>query len=57
VNNRKNSSDVALVIAAIDMLPTGSVDRIVTVTFDSDFTAPSAALEDQPNWCRQAPGD
>jgi len=33
-NNGKNSSDIALVIAAMDRLATGSIDRFVVVTSD-----------------------
>lgn len=38
-NNGKNGTDIALVIAALDLLHRGSIDVFVVVAADSDFTA------------------
>ncbi|WP_459963883.1 NYN domain-containing protein [Nocardia sp. IFM 10818] len=41
---RKNSSDIALVIDAMDLLHSGQVDCVALVTSDSDFVALAARL-------------
>lgn len=45
--NRKNSTDIAMVIDAMDMLHTQSIGAFILITSDSDFTALAIRIREQ----------